>query len=322
MTPAPIEALAQSGPGGLLPRIAPDGETPAHAYARPFEATEDEPLIAVVIGGLGLNAAATREAIDTLPPEVTLAFVPYSDNLQGWIDQARAAGHEVILELPMEPYDYPSNDPGPHTLLASADPDENRRRLEWLMSRATGYFAVMNYLGARFTAQADALAPVLGMIAETGVAFLYDGESARSDLDQLAIDSGLAAATADRILDVQPRADAIDDQLLHLEALAIQNGDAAGAGFGYPITVRQVSAWSDTLELKGYRLAPISAVLARRAVRTRIALAEAAAAPPTTRLTFSRVSAGFGEPREDAADGGHGASDDAAGEDGGDSGGH
>ena len=76
--------------------------------------------------------------IDSLPPEVTLSFVPYSEDLQGWIDDARAAGHEVILEIPMEPYDYPANDPGPHTLLARADAMENQRRLEWLMSGETG----------------------------------------------------------------------------------------------------------------------------------------------------------------------------------------
>jgi len=69
--------------------------------------------VALIIGGLGLNAATTRQAIESLPPEVTLSFVPYADGLQGWIDMARAAGHEVMLEAPMEPADYPSNDPGP-----------------------------------------------------------------------------------------------------------------------------------------------------------------------------------------------------------------
>ncbi|MDP1340887.1 divergent polysaccharide deacetylase family protein, partial [Klebsiella variicola] len=78
---------------------------------------------------------ATAHAIETLPPEVTLSFAPYGPRLQEWIDKAREAGHEVLLELPMEPFGYPQNDPGPHTLLTGGNTAENISRLEWLMSR-------------------------------------------------------------------------------------------------------------------------------------------------------------------------------------------
>ena len=69
---------------------------------------------------------------------------------------ARAAGHEVMLEAPMEPSDYPTNDPGPYTLLADSQPPETVRRLEWLLSRASGYFGGTNYLGARFVSAPSA----------------------------------------------------------------------------------------------------------------------------------------------------------------------
>lgn len=307
LTPAPVDGLTRPGPGGLLPNVAADGLKPSEAYARPFTDDASSSLIAVVVGGLGLNADVTREAIELLPPEVTLSFVPYADGLQGWIDAARAAGHETILELPMEPYDYPANDPGPHTLLARADIVENGRRLDWLMSRATGYFAVMNYLGARFTAEPAALGPVLESIAASGVAFLYDGETSRAELEPLAVNAGLDLASADRILDAQPDAAAIDEQLLYLEALAIQNGSSIGAGFGYPITVRQVRAWAPTLQLKGYQLAPVSAVLAMRAEASRIRVAEADAVAPLARPSFSAVPAAFGggEQAAQTSGGGH-----------------
>ena len=136
LAPAPFPGLTAPGPGGLLPIIGKDGRTPFAAYARPFTAN-GKPRIALVVGGLGLNAAATRAAIARLPPEVTLSFVPYADGLQGWIDQARAAGHEAVLEAPMEPVDYPNNDPGPMTLMAKAAPVETVRRMEQLLSRAT-----------------------------------------------------------------------------------------------------------------------------------------------------------------------------------------
>ena len=113
LSQAPIAGLTAPGPGGApLPIIAADGRTAADAYARPFT-PNGRPKVSVVIGGLGLNAQTTRAAIETLPGEITLSFAPYAEGLQGWIDLARAHGHEVLLETPMEPADYPANDPGP-----------------------------------------------------------------------------------------------------------------------------------------------------------------------------------------------------------------
>ena len=161
----PNDAAAPGG-AGLVQAPMPGLSTPVaqrpsadHRAGRPHAGPGLRPArspptasrsVGLIIGGLGLNAKATREAIESLPPEVTLSFVPYADGLQGWIDMARAAGHEVLLEAPMEPKDYPDNDPGPYTLMADGQPPETTQRLDWLLSRATGYFGVTNYLGSKF----------------------------------------------------------------------------------------------------------------------------------------------------------------------------
>src|SRR5436190_14744310 len=146
---APIAGLTEPAPGGaLLPIVAADGRSAFQAYARPF-VSNGKPKVAMVVGGLGLNPRYTKQAIEQLPPEVTLSFVPYRDDLQSWIDLARAHGHEVLLEAPMEPNDYPDNDPGPFTLMAGGAPQETAKRTEWLLSRATGYFGLTNYLGSQ-----------------------------------------------------------------------------------------------------------------------------------------------------------------------------
>src|SRR6185369_16547064 len=135
------------------------------------------PKVALVIGGLGLNAKATRQAIEQLPPEVTLSFVPYADGLQGWIDLARSNGHEVLLEAPMEPLDYPQNDPGPYTLMAQDPPGETTKRLEMLLSRATGYFGVTNYLGGRFLTSDSAMGVFGNALHQRGLGFIDDGSA-------------------------------------------------------------------------------------------------------------------------------------------------
>jgi polysaccharide deacetylase 2 family uncharacterized protein YibQ len=254
---APIAGLTAPGPGGaLLPIISSDGRSPSQAYARPF-VSNGRPKVALVIGGLGLNAKTTRQAIEQLPPEVTLSFVPYSDGLQGWIDLARANGHEVLLEAPMEPKDYPDNDPGPYTLMANGKPQEITERLEWLLSRATGYFGLTNYLGSKFVANDAAMTTFSGDLRARGLAFIDDGSAVRRG-------GGLPRASADMVIDDELAGDAIDKQLLLLEATATRNGQAMGSGFAYPLTLDQVSHWATSLAQRGFQLAPVSAVMVER----------------------------------------------------------
>jgi hypothetical protein len=253
---APIAGLFTAGAAGQLPIIAQDGRTPAQAYARPF-AGDGKPRVALIIGGLGLNAKATREAIASLPPEVTLSFVPYADGLQGWIDMARAAGHEVLLEAPMEPKDYPDNDPGPYTLMADGQPQETTQRLEWLLSRATGYFGVTNYLGSKFVASPTAMGVFENNLRQRGLAFVDDGSASK-------VGGGIQRASADRIVDDQLDGAAIEAQLTALETQATRSGQAMGSGFAYPITLSEAVHWASGLAQRGIQLAPASALATRR----------------------------------------------------------
>jgi polysaccharide deacetylase 2 family uncharacterized protein YibQ len=253
---APIAGLYAPGPGGgPLPVIAPDGRNAAQAYARPFTA-DGRPRVALVIGGLGLNPQTTRAAIETLPPEVTLSFAPYAEGLQGWIDLARANGHEVLLEAPMEPVDYPANDPGPYTLITANRPEDTVRKLEWLMSRATGYFGLTNYLGSRFVTNDLAMNTFTMALKSRGLAFIDDGQASLRG-------GPIPRASADRIIDDELSAGAIDGQLKMLEAGAAGRGQALGSGFAYPVTISQVRTWAAGLSARGLQLAPASS-MARR----------------------------------------------------------
>ncbi|MBI1200702.1 MAG: divergent polysaccharide deacetylase family protein [Phenylobacterium sp.] len=253
---APIAGFYTPGPGGPLPIIAQDGRTPAEVYARPFK-PNGRPKVALVIGGLGLNASATRRAIDTLRPEITLSFSVYAEGLQGWIDMARARGHEVLLETPMEPVDYPDDDPGPYTLMAAAQPPETVKRLEWILSRGTGYFGLTNYLGSRFMASDGAYNAFASSVRGRGLAFIDDGSAARRG-------GGMARATAERVIDDKLSGAAIDEQLGALEAGALQRGQALGSGFAYPVTLEKVAKWANEVETRGFQLAPASSMTRKR----------------------------------------------------------
>lgn len=256
---APIAGLSQPGPNGPLPVIASDGRTAFSAYARPFS-PDGRPRVALIVGGLGLNTPATRAAIEALPPEVTLSFSAYAEGLQGWIDLARADGHEVLLELPMEPEDYPQNDTGPYTLLAGSDIDELDRRMNWLLGRATGYYGVSNYLGTAFFASDASMTPFMQRLRSRGLAFIDDGQ-ARSR------QGAYARASANRIIDEAQDAASILAALNGLEASARANGQALGTGYGFAVTVATAVRWTQGLNERGIQLAPASSLAARSGVR-------------------------------------------------------
>jgi polysaccharide deacetylase 2 family uncharacterized protein YibQ len=254
--PALIEITA-SGP---LPRIAADGRTPMQAYAAAAGDTS-KPHIAIVISGLGISAKATAAALAELPPQVTLAFAPYAADVQNWVTQARRQGHEVLLEVPMEPYDFPDSDPGLHTLRSGVAEDSNTARLVWALTRFTGYTGVTNLLGARLLSDTDSLEPILIFLARRGLLFFDNGAAAHSAAPDVAARTGTAIAQSTATIDSIQTAMEIDHQLSQLENEARTHGVASGSGFIYPLTIDRVSQWAQGLSNRGFVLVPASAIV-------------------------------------------------------------
>ncbi len=262
LAPAPDPALVEQSAFGPLPRIGADGREPWQVYARPFDTSDPRPRVAIVISGLGRSAAATEAAIQGLPGAVTLAFLPYGQNLQHLINLARAAGHEVLLNLPMEPIDYPINDPGPNTLLTALSIEQNQNRLNWVLGRVTGYVGVANHMGSRFTASEEAMEPVIDTLKSRGLLFLDSREASRSIGATLATKREVPRAIVDRFVDRREASRAvIDAHLSEVERKANEEGVALAMGQHYPVTIERLRVWIATLEEKGIALSPISAVV-------------------------------------------------------------
>jgi uncharacterized protein len=252
--PAP-PALLEDGRYGPVPRIASDGRRPLVAYARPVDPDDARPRLALLVVGLGLQDRLTSRAID-LPGAVSLHFSAYATELDAWVERARAAGHEVLLDLPMEPLDFPADDPGPHVLLADATAEENLDRVAWLLARATGYVGLAGRAG-RFAGSEQATA-VLGELARRGLGLVELG-SDRLAGTSAALDLLYVATPAP--IDQEPSATAIDRSLAALEAAALAAGSAVGVAQAYPVSLERLERWTATLAAKGLAVAPLSAFL-------------------------------------------------------------
>ena len=257
------QKFLEMSPHGAIPKIAADGIRPADAFAQPAKALPgkpDAPRIAIIVSGLGISDSATADAIAKLPGAVTLGFMPYGSDVAALAGRARARGHEILLQVPMEPFDYPDNDPGPQTLLTSLTPQQNIDRLYWLMSRFQGYVGIAGAMGGRFTASDQSFAPVLRETAKRGLIFVDDGANPRSLAGRIAGANNLPFAKADVTIDAVPTASEIDHALGRLEMAARERSIAVGISSGLPASIEHIAKWAKDLAGRGVQLVPITAV--------------------------------------------------------------
>ncbi|KQY98062.1 hypothetical protein ASD45_18940 [Pseudolabrys sp. Root1462] len=271
--PAEIKLPVENDPSKLLektrygniPKIGPDGGKALAVYAQvkalPIN-LKDRPRIAIVLSGVGISASGTADAF-TLPPSVTFAVAPYAVDVAKLADRARDEGHELLLQTPMEPFDYPNNDPGPQTLLTSLTPEQNIDRLHWLMSRMQGYVGLISYMGARFLATEPAMSPVVNEAAKRGLLFVDGGASNRSVAGSLAAAKSMPYAKADIIIDTVPTPVEIERALARLEIIARESGSAIGIATAQPGAVNRIAEWMKKVESRGFVLVPVTLAMAK-----------------------------------------------------------
>jgi len=261
LPPAPVAELVEESQYGPLPRVATDGRRPIDVYARPSRyvvaKAGDPPRVAILVTGLGLPDTPAGDVLKGLPAPVSVAYGAYGRNLQESVSRARDNGHEVLLQIPLEPNNYPTVDPGPHTLLTSLPPEENMKRLQWLMSRYTGYVGVTNHMGEKFEAASQSMTPVLEELKRRGLLYIDDGSVKESTVSQIAGTIGLDYS----VVSVQIDASNLAKQLAQLEATAKERGAAIGVVKATPATVKQLSDWAAKLQAKGFVLVPVSAAV-------------------------------------------------------------
>ncbi|MGB9114734.1 divergent polysaccharide deacetylase family protein [Bradyrhizobium sp.] len=256
------QRLLEKSRYGMIPVIS-DGLKPFTAYAAEADRAKAAkmPVVAIVVGGLGIGAAKTTDAIMKLPAAVTLAFTPYGSDPTKLAERARAQRHEILLQIPMEPFDYPDNDPGPQTLLTSLAAEQNLDRLYWHLSRFQGYAGIANFMGARFVVTDAVMQPIVREAAKRGLGYFDDGAAPRSVAPSLTAAQMVPFAKADISIDAVPTAVEIDRALSRLEALARERGMAVGVASALPISIERISVWTRALESHGIMLVPLTTAM-------------------------------------------------------------
>lgn len=255
--------LLEEGATGAIPKRGPDGRRPMDVYAREPDTTGNFGVarVVLIVGGMGLSQTTTQQAIRQLPPNVVLAFAPYGNSLSRWMQTARKQGHELLLQIPMEPFGYPQNTPGERTLVSTVSAEENLVNLHWAMSRLTNYVGLMNYQGAKMLGDERALKPVFDEIAQRGLLFVDDGSANGSRAKVAAARSVLPFAEGTFILDLKRNRRDIADQIEALVTQAKRTGMAIGIASAFPETIEMLAQFASQAGKLGVEITPVSAVV-------------------------------------------------------------
>lgn len=248
------------------PRVPPTEKTaiaaPPPRYANLTEIKgEQKPApvtgakVAVVIEGLGLSQSATEAAITRLPPGVTLAFSPYARDLKRWLDRAKARGHEVLIEVPMESKAFPAEDPGPLGLLTVLDSKDNADRLDAILKEASGVAGIFDSKGSKFRESESHVNEVFTKLKEKNLFYVQGRPGIRVG------EATVPTATADVLIDERPFRAALDARLDFAERLAKYQGSSVAVMSAKPVSYERLALWIEQLPKKGVSLAPVSGVL-------------------------------------------------------------
>ena len=133
------------------------------------------------------------------------------------------------------------------------------------LDRCEGFVGINNHMGSKLTADSSRMEVVMQELRKRDVLFLDSKTSARSVAGDIAGDHGVPNTTRDIFLDNVIDVDAIKRQLLRAEQVARSIGSAVAIGHPHDATIEALREWLPNMEARGFALAPISAVVARRA---------------------------------------------------------
>ena len=276
--PATLE-VAQ-GPDNKARRDVPSVKTPvavsrvnriiaAKTKLREVESPR-RPRIAIVIDDMGFDRDNSARAL-RLPPEVTLAYLPFAPEAAAQVRRARLKGHPVMLHLPMEAPDH-GGKPGVNVLSVASSPEKLRRQLTDILGRFGGYTGVNNHMGSKFTRNRAKMDIVMSELRKRGLFFLDSRTSGGSVGGAAAADAGIPYAVRDVFLDHEADPEKIRAQIAETERIARATGQAIAIGHPRTATMKAIAPWVAGLKERGFELVRLDTLL-KRDIRKKLAQA-------------------------------------------------
>jgi polysaccharide deacetylase 2 family uncharacterized protein YibQ len=213
--------------------------------------------VAIVVDAMG-GRRDVFESLRDLRRAVALAVLPALPYTQSIARDATGSGIEVLLDLPMEPYQYPRVDPGPGALLMATPPEEMRRLVARHLDTLPGAVGVTNYMGSKLTEDRERMRALVALLAARRL-FLVDAYTSNLSVAyDAAQEMGLPAARRQIVIDPAGGEEEERAAWSQVEAWAERRGEVIVMAPGRAFTARMLREFIPRWEARGLRLVPVS----------------------------------------------------------------
>lgn len=203
----------------------------------------------------------TVRAFLDIPIPLTLAILPLSPHSKEIAERAGLCGKEVLLHLPMEPKNYPEENPGPQAIYVDLKEGEIRRRVREALKAVPGAKGVDNHMGSRATEDPVVMQTLLDEIRRQGLFFVDAQTTPNSVAYQTATRLGVPCVKSTGFFDDKQDLAVIQRTLLSLGAAAKVRHRVLAIGHCRPKTLSALQNILPKLREMGVELVPASEVL-------------------------------------------------------------
>jgi polysaccharide deacetylase 2 family uncharacterized protein YibQ len=242
-----------------LAQIGPDTKKPHWLKNALPVNLSNKPKIAIVLDDMGVDQRRSRIATQLKGP-LTLSYLTYARDLAHQTQQARTAGHELMLHVPMEPSSS-DVDPGPNVLLSGVPTSETIAALKWGLEQFSGFIGINNHMGSRFTSNLEGMRTVMQELKKRELVFL-DSVTSGSTKGQIAANQiGVPFIARNIFLDHIDDINEIKNRLSDVKRLAKKQGYAIAIGHPRDATLKALKSWLEENDMDNFQLVPISALI-------------------------------------------------------------
>lgn len=258
----PLEPVEQQLASGQIVPVIQGNQTPMTHFAKKDFTVPPRTVsqIAIAVSGLGQSERLTEAAV-ALPPEVTLSFSPYGKLTRDWAQAARGAGHELLLDLPMQTHRYPAVDPGPYGLLVEQTPEEADTRFLATLASARGYIGLLTPYDDVLSQNETGIAATVARLHARGLMMLNTYAQPTEAMFQLSQRSGVPILHAQILIDRKPDETSIKNQLARAEDISKQYEKLLIVTQASPLALRLLDEWLASLPQKRIAIVPVSSLL-------------------------------------------------------------
>jgi len=229
--------------------------------SEPEVATKESYRVSIVIDDLGENYRSFKE-LSSMNVPFTYSILPFQTHSTRIAQEVNKRNGEVILHLPLEPWNSSQHAMNDGTLLTSMNQDQLQAQLERNINALPHLAGVSNHMGSKFTENTEKMEVVLQAVKEKGLYFLDSRTSDKTVGYALAKEMDIKTAKRNLFIDNDHNQMSAEKQLQKIPRLAKKNGGHLIAiGHPYPSTITALKKSVPLLQEQGITIVPLSQIL-------------------------------------------------------------